>query len=420
MRVLWITNNLLPDACEFFGISKVVKTGWLHSSANQIKNHVELYIATLYVGYKIKKQLINGITYILIPSKKDRRELDESTYQHWKKINKEIFPEVIHIHGTEYPIGLGYINACGTEKDVVSIQGLISVCANYYNAGMNNWDILFSTTLRDIIKSQTLWNNRNNFAKQGRYEMEYFCHIKNIIGRTEWDYAHLSAINPTAHYFFNNETLRDVFYEGEWDITKIQRHSIFVSQANYPLKGFHILLQAMPIILHRFPGTKIYVAGFDLTQVCKNVIQAKIRATTYGYYLYSLIQKLELSDYIQFLGRLEEYEMKKNYLQAHVFVSASGVENSSNSIGEAQLLGTPVVASFVGGTDSLVENFKTGLLYPFEDIPRLAYSIIRIFSDDELALKLSMKGREVASIRHDKIRNRNQLLNIYKGIIRKS
>lgn len=58
-----------------------------------------------------------------------------------------------------------------------------------------------------------------------------------------------------------NETLRPEFYEGRWDLNGVEPHSIFISQGDYPLKGFHFVLQAMPKILKEYPDAKLYVAG---------------------------------------------------------------------------------------------------------------------------------------------------------------
>ena len=51
------------------------------------------------------------------------------------------------------------------------------------------------------------------------------------------------------------------------------------------------------------------------------------------------------------------------FANSHIFHS-SYIENSPNSVGEAQMVGVPVVASRVGGTDSMVEHGKTGFMYP--------------------------------------------------------
>ena len=113
-------------------------------------------------------------------------------------------------------------------------------------------------------------------------------------------------------------------------------------------------------------------------------------------------------------GSINEQEMAKMYVKAHVFVCPSSIENSSNSLGEAQIIGTPAIASYVGGVPDMAEHEKTALLYRFEEYEMLAYFIVRIFSDADLAERLSENGRIVARKRHDEDVNASTLLNIYR------
>ena len=57
----------------------------------------------------------------------------------------------------------------------------------------------------------------------------------------------------------------------------------------------------------------------------------------------------ELEDKVSFLGPLNAEQMKAEYLRSNVFLCPSSIENSPNSLGEAQMLGVPCVASYVGG-----------------------------------------------------------------------
>jgi len=105
------------------------------------------------------------------------------------------------------------------------------------------------------------------------------------------------------------------------------------------------------------------------------------------------------------------------YQNSHVFVCPSSIENSSNSLCEAQLTGTPVVASFVGGIPDLVIHNETGLLYRFEEYEMMAYQIKKIFLDDNLALRLSQQGKIVAAKRHDRRENASRLIKIYENVL---
>lgn len=105
--------------------------------------------------------------------------------------------------------------------------------------------------------------------------------------------------------------------------------------------------------------------------------------------------------------------MKQEYLKASVFVCASSIENSSNSISEAQILGVPCVASYVGGTPSLIPNNMCGEMYRYDDDKMLAFLILKAFEehfDNGLM-------REEALKRHDPKLNTECIVSIYNDII---
>ena len=90
---------------------------------------------------------------------------------------------------------------------------------------------------------------------------------------------------------------------------------------------------------------------------------------------------------MQFTGSLREDQMIAEYLNAHLFICPSSIENSPNSLGEAQLLGVPVIASYVGGVPDMVTHGETGLLYRFEEVEMLAEGIRNLFMNMALALR---------------------------------
>jgi glycosyltransferase involved in cell wall biosynthesis len=108
--------------------------------------------------------------------------------------------------------------------------------------------------------------------------------------------------------------------------------------------------------------------------------------------------------------------MVEQYLGARLFVSPSMIENSSNSVCEAQLVGTPVVASLVGGTMDLVTHRHTGLLYRFEETAQLADYICELLGDDDLCCRLSDAERQTALARHDRTAIAHALMQIYEDI----
>ena len=333
----------------------------------------------------------------------------------WQNVKEESQPDIVHIHGTEFPHGLAYVRACGANHVVVSIQGLVSVIARYILGGLNVNQLSRYITPRDIVKSSVL-SMPKTYRERGEYERELISRVKHIIGRTSWDREHVWAINSKAEYHACNEILRDGFYKAtKWNINTCNKHRLFLSQVYSPLKGAHMVIQALPLILKEFPDTQLYIAGVNPMK--HDTLKEKIKFKTYPNYLYHQLKDACLMEHVHFTGALDERQMIDQYLKSHIFLCPSSIENSSNSIGEAQLLGVPCVASYVGGTPDMITDGRTGLLYRFEEYEMLAYNICQIFKNDRIAQELSLAEIAVATQRHDRRNNAIRMMEIYKNVI---
>ena len=213
--------------------------------------------------------------------------------------------------------------------------------------------------------------------------------------------------------FFNN--FRNEFYEKKWDIKNIEKHSIYVSQGNYPIKGLHIMLEALNILKNKYPNIKLYIAGKNIYEF--NNILDYIKFSDYQKFISKIIKKYNLKEHIIYTGMLNAEQVANRLLKSNIYVQASSIENSSNALGEAMLIGTPCVASFVGGTPDMLINNIEGLLYPFGDYGLLAHYISKIFDDNNLAIELSDNARKHAKITHDREINAEQMIKIYKKVI---
>jgi glycosyltransferase involved in cell wall biosynthesis len=81
------------------------------------------------------------------------------------------------------------------------------------------------------------------------------------------------------------------------------------------------------------------------------------------------------------------------------------------------MIGTPVVASYVGGIPDMVIHNESGLLYRFEEVEMLANYIREVFIKNELASYLSENSIIEATKRHDRLINLNRLIEIYHSLI---
>lgn len=330
-------------------------------------------------------------------------------------ILKDAKPDMIHIFGTEFPHCLAAVRAFhNPQKTLIGIQGLCGEIAKTYRAGLPE-NVFKQTSFRDVVRQDSMRQQQNKFYQRAENERHALLLTDHITGRTEFDRAETAKINPRANYYLMNETMRQEFYEGEWKAEQTECHSIFLGQGDYPLKGMHFLLEAMGRLKENYPDLKLYVAGNSI--ISYETARDKCKLSAYGKYLLVLIRLYELQDQVIVLGRLSAEEMKTQFLRSSVFVCPSVMENSPNTIGEAMLLGVPVVASKTGGIPSMVEDGVTGLLFHNGDAEDLADSIDRIWSDQTLVKELSAHERIRASYIHDGSKNYERLLEIYREIL---
>ena len=374
------------------------------------RGDMSLYVAAVSsLVDKLVRLQGEHITYYVIPLGKGNLRENSEYESYWKTIASEINPDLVHIHGTEYSHGHAYMKACGSDNVVISIQGLKSACSEYYHYGMSKWDVARNITLRDLLRG-TIFKRKRNFGRSAAYEMDMLKMAKHVIGRTKWDRVRTWNINPNATYYFCNETLRSEFYDGAvWEYDKCRKHSIFLSQAGYPLKGMHQVIKAMPLVLRHYPDAVIRVAGNDI--ISTKTFKQKLKLTGYGKYIRSLINRYGLSGHVDFVGNLDAEQMKQEYLNSNVFICPSSLENSPNSLGEAQVLGVPCVSSYVGGAVDMMKGNEDNL-YRFEDTEMLAYDICKVFADG--GRHVDMRGEGLR--RHDPETNSEQLLSIYQTI----
>lgn len=411
MRVLWLSNIVLPQICRLHRIPEPPSGGWITAMIDGLK---EMQSMEFYVLCASTEKWCSGKTedyqYTLF------NESTSELKKEFKKIIYEWKPDVIHVFGTEFPHSLMMVQAAKEldmdRKVIVSIQGLVGMCGKHYRAFLPEY-VCYKQSLRDFIKKDNIAKQQKLFLSRGEYEKRAIESVKYILGRTEWDYTCVKRINPNIKYFKCNENLRKEFYSGEWDIEKIEEHSIFTSQCSYPLKGFHLMIEAMRDIVKEYPDAHLYTVGMNPFKLTK---KQRIRQTYYNKYLGILIRRYRLQENITFLPSLNAEAMKARFLKSHVFVCCSSIENSSNSLGEAMLLGIPCVVSYTGGNPSMISSDE-GYLYQADAPYMLAEGIIQIFKSKERALFYSTNGRKRAYTTHDTNANIKELLQAYRYVM---
>lgn len=405
MKVLWLCNIVLPFLCKEYKIKHTQTGGWMTGMLEYIRKNSDITIGIccpIIDEFRRKDGVKEEYRYYAFPFRKEQ-DNEFQMEERFCEIIDDFKPEAIHIWGSEYLHTYAMLKAAGRKNmlysSVLYLQGSVSIYAKHYFDGLDS----------NFKEDLGLKDEYEQFYYRGLTERKSLELCKNVIGRTQWDEAEVKQINPKVNYYHVGEILRKSFYEkmGQWKAETCKNHTIFISQASYPIKGFHYFLQALPYIVRQHSDVKVKVAG-------SNPMEEK---NSYQKYIVQVIKKNKLESYIEFLGMLTEDEMCQQYLQAHVFVSCSVMENSPNSICEAMLLGTPVVASFVGGVPDLIAHCTSGFLYACDEPNMLAFYISKIWENQEMAINLSKN--EVEQIR--KLVNREQagkkIMSIYRSMI---
>lgn len=435
MRVLWLCNIMPPVIAAALKLPSSNKEGWISGLLEEWKRHgadggMELGICFPLTPRSIQDKVRNelpsegdipiageteGISFYGFYEDTVRPECyDINLEKQLNHILKRFDPDLVHIFGTEYPHALAMAR-CMQDKSrlLVGLQGLCFKYADYYMADLPKW-VQKRFLLRDILKWDNLRIQQNKYIRRGKAERETLQNVGHVTGRTDWDKQAATEVNPKVRYHFLNETLRPEFYGPKWDIDNCERNTIFLSQGNYPIKGLHYLLWALPEIKQQIPDVKVYVAGDEITRY--GTLMEKIKIGSYGSYCRKLIRKSGLQEQVVFLGRLDAAAMCDRFLKCQVFLSPSAIENSPNSVGEAMLLGMPVVSSSEGGVSSMLKDGKEGLLYPYQDIGALTEAVCRMLQDEAFAIDCGRRAAAHAAETHDGEQNYRQLLEIYKEI----
>ncbi len=168
----------------------------------------------------------------------------------------------------------------------------------------------------------------------------------------------------------DKETLRKIFGMNGWCIISIGRL--------VPWKGFALLIETMPTLLKRNPETTLFIAG-----------DGPDRET-----LKNKIAELGLESNIVLLGKLSQEKLFEYIKASDVFALNTAYEGFSHQILEVMTLGTPVITTPAGGNTEIIEDNKTGILVPYNDLVFLEKAVEVLCADSVLRNSIIKNAQE--------------------------
>ncbi len=173
---------------------------------------------------------------------------------------------------------------------------------------------------------------------------------------------------------------------------------VFIGKFN-KTKGFDIFLKTLFMLEEENLNLKVCIVGYgDMENEIKNIKDILGKNIT-----------------IDFLGKREDvYDILMN---SKILVYPSRYEGLPITILESMSVGTPVIATNVGGIPEIIENGENGILINKEDSLSLKNSIIDIINNDDKRKKLSLNAYKTVKNRFSIENYFNNLIDIYKRLI---
>lgn len=154
-------------------------------------------------------------------------------------------------------------------------------------------------------------------------------------------------------------------------------HLLLIAARLHPEKGYEYLFRALPEIRRRVSGNvKLLVAG-------RGPSEEQFRAQ---------VESLGCDDIVRFLGFRKD--LPDLMAAADLFVLPSVAEAFGLVLAEALYIGTPIVATRVGGIPEIIDDGVDGVLVEPADSGALAEAIADLLIDAEQRRSMTGAGRE--------------------------
>lgn len=127
------------------------------------------------------------------------------------------------------------------------------------------------------------------------------------------------------------------------------------------------------------------------------------------------VSKMNLGDVIQFIGN--RADIPSLLSQADLLIHPSLLDNQPLSIIEAQISGTAVIASEVGGVPEMMEHGMTGVLVPPANAEALCEHIAYLLEHDDYRNNVGIRAQEWANQHWDPEAEAEDLLSLYTEAI---
>lgn len=231
----------------------------------------------------------------------------------------------------------------------------------------------------------------------------------------------------TRHIFCPSQTLQQTLSEhARLDRVRVIRTPIYMETSNWDAsiydhhlkgkryllffgrlemrKGFHVLAQAVPRLLEKYPDAHVAFVGRDT----KSALAASMAD-------YARTLCAAAPERVTFIERLPHSQLYPIIANAHLVVLPSLMDNLPNACLEAMALGRPVIGTYGASFEELITDEETGFLVAMNEVEALRDRIISAWSHPrrrEIGEAARLKSLEFAPER-----TVTQLVNYYREVL---
>lgn len=408
IKILWFA--LTPCGAIEHLNSNLQGCGWLSALENRLActGEVELHICFLW-DTDLHFFSIDGVTYHPVRRMRMRtvlldkllgKRFRQNPVQSYSEVISRVNPDLIHVHGTEEDFGL--IQSVTKLPVIISIQGILTnICCKYFS-GISQLKFLMHEKIIDHLKLRSVLSIFWVFKMNAKREKNILTMTRHVIGRTEWDRRSVALMAPNAKYHHGDEILRAPFYDGAWSQQYFSSTLRIVTVSGVaPYKGFETIINVAHILQEQ--------VGFDFVWSVVGLSSDDTVVKTVYKYLGPNVK-------VKPLGKLTDKDIRDLLLDSDIFCQVSHIENSPNSLCEAMLLGMPIIASFAGGTDSILLAGVEGILLQDGDPWSMAGAIVELSRNFNMAVKIGKAAGIRAKERHNPDKIVSDLLATYRQV----
>jgi len=185
-------------------------------------------------------------------------------------------------------------------------------------------------------------------------------------------------------------------------VNKSEKLTLFAPGRIYDYKGFDVIVKSISPVVKNNKNIKLIVAGDG--PYLKELIR--------------LINNLNLSKYVELIGKVSYNKVKELCFSSDIILSLSiHPEPFSRVPLEAMVAGKPIIATNVGGTPEAVEDGVNGILVPPNNPEKTAEAIIRLVEDKKLREEMGKNGRKIVNEKFNPDKLTDKTIKLYEEVI---